>query len=101
MASNQIQPFSAKTQPNSAIFGPKLSQIQPFSAQNMVFLGWKWLSLAEELILRISGNQVCSDQGLSFPRSLEFQPFSAKNMAFFGWKWLSLAEFWLKMADFC
>ena len=66
----------------------------------MAFFGWKWLSLAEELILRISGNQVCSDQGLAFPRSLEFQPFSAKNMAFFGWKWLNLAEFWLKMVDF-
>ena len=30
------------------------------------------------VILRISGNHFCSDQGLFFPDSLEFQPFSGQ-----------------------
>ena len=118
---SQIQPSLAENgfQPNPAIFSQ--------NSANMPFFGWKWLNLAEELILWISGNQVCSDEGLSFPRSLEFQPFSAKIQPFsdifgqkhgfflagngwawlnFGWKWLNfgwkrlnLGWIWLKASE--
>ena len=81
-------------------FQPKFSQIQPFSAQNMAFFGWKWLSLAEEfnwfseslaiksVVIKVS----------PFPVPLNFSHFRPKTWLFLagnGWIWLNFGWKWL------